>query len=48
MACCGPSKQIDNINVLLKKIRKNEENISLKLDNLKLEFSPNNPIWKSK
>ena len=47
MACCGPSKNFEDIDKIFKNLRNNEEQIVLKLNNLKLEFSPNEAKWNS-
>ncbi len=48
MACCGSSKNFENIDAKLKQLRSNKEIISLRLDNLKLNFDPEQKQWKSK
>ena len=47
MACCGPSKINPNMDSWLKTLRKNEERISLKLDNEVYTFDPQESKWKS-
>ena len=48
MACCGPSKKIENSDELFKKLRNNKEEIVLKLDDLNLKFGPERAKWNSK
>ena len=48
MACCGPSKSNIDENALFKRLRKNEEIISLKLDSREFKFDPQesrDKIW---
>ena len=47
MACCGPNiKRVDE-NELFEKLRNNDEKISLKLNELRLNFNPGEGNWKS-
>ena len=45
MACCGPSKNISDPD-LMKKLRKNEEIIKMNLNQLKLSFDPKDAKWR--
>ena len=45
MACCGPSKNIADPD-LMKKLRKNEEIIKMNLNQLKLSFDPKDCKWE--
>ena len=45
MACCGASKNVENPEKILKDLRKDDEKIVLKLNNLKLEFDQKESKW---
>ncbi len=47
MACCGSSKNPKDFEKILKKLRNNEEEIALKLNNLRLSFLPKEGKWNS-
>ena len=47
MACCGPSiKRVDE-KILFNNLRNNEEEISLKLSKIRMNFNPENGNWRS-
>ena len=47
MACCGSSKNPKDFEKILKKLRNNEEEIALKLNNLIISFLPKEGKWNS-
>ena len=46
MACCGTSIKRVNENELFEELEKEGEQISLNLNNIKMEFDPNKGEWK--
>ncbi len=47
MACCGPSiKKVDE-KTLFQELRNNEEEISLRLNDIRMNFKPEQGNWKS-
>jgi hypothetical protein len=47
MACCGPSIKRRDEKSLFEELRNNEEEISLKLNSINMNFLPDKGFWKS-
>ena len=47
MACCGPSIKRRDEKSLFEELRKEQDEISLQLNKIKMNFLPDQGIWKS-